>query len=213
VSAEIHNIARHRRFRSNFPTVALPEGLRIFSETMGLHIGDPAAFRFRRTALGTEMWLHFDAGARLNLSAAESVYLKNVEAARAWAYDFASRHGFEPREILSPRARHGDLTKPETREMTRMIVWQNRFRRHYKPSSQESRRACDQLVSRGMAEEHKQMRNSFVWHDGAWRAEPSYLATTQGREWFSQANPRAAEHRAPESVPILRPANRQPDPK
>jgi hypothetical protein len=213
MTAEILKISSHRGFRPRFPQVELPDSLHQFTQTMGLPVGNPEAFRFRRTALGTEIWLHFDSGVRLNLSASENVYQKNFDCAREWACEFAARHGFEPREILSPRAKCGDLTKPEVRELTRIISWQARFRRHYKPTSQESRRACDLLVSRGMAEEHVLVSNSFVWHDGAWRGEPSYLATPSGREWSSQRNPRDAEGRAPESAPILLPAAGLPDPQ
>jgi hypothetical protein len=180
--AEIHKLALHKGFQPNFPTVKLPESLGLVAETLGLPIGNPKVFSFRRCSLGTEVWLHFDQGLRINLSLNEKAYHPNIEEARRWAFDYAVRHGFQPRQVANRRAARGELTKPEKRELVRMISWQSRFRQHYRPSNQADRRACDRLVSRGLAEETVLSTNSFVWHNGDWRAEACFLATPKGRE-------------------------------
>ena len=92
-----------------------------------------------------------------------------------------------------------------------MIAWQQRFRCHYQPTNQESRNACDQLVARGMAEEHVLYKSSFVLHNGIWRPAPSYLATPLGREWYAKAKLMETEGSEPECIVIRRPHKGQTD--
>lgn len=184
--SNVSDISSHAGFRRQFPAVALPASFVTVAETLGMRAGNPVAFRFRRVACGTEVWLHFDSGFRLNLSNHEGCYPANVSVARKYAGEFARKHGFEYAEIKAERAEPGQLTKPERRELIRMVEWRRRYwqwQSYYKPENQAERRACDLLVARGLATEHVIYRNSYVEHNGALRVLPYFMATPAGVDW------------------------------
>ena len=93
-------IQSHRRYRSRFPAVPIPDSAIEVAGLLDLPWpGKPEFFVFHRTKRRgewrCEMWLWFT-GAVFgeNLSCIHQTYPRNYDAARRWARAYAKRHGF-----------------------------------------------------------------------------------------------------------------------
>lgn len=184
------DLSNHRRFKPSFPSVPLPDCLVACAKVIGIPIGNPAAFRFRRKGGRAEIWLHFNEGLRLNLSATLGIRPKDIVEARAWALDFAQKHGFKAKEIVAAKAKRGSLTKIQRICLSIMINRQERHWRHWTPSRADQRQACDALARAGLVSETILHSNHiYVDHSGAWHPVKSYLATPAGRERIKKEPP------------------------
>ncbi len=80
--------------------VQLPESFLRAQEAFGMQpVGFPVGFSLHRRRDGTEVWLHFQNGLRLNLTTDQKVRPQSFKEARIWCQRFADAHGFTPREV------------------------------------------------------------------------------------------------------------------